>query len=71
MRSIESEWALAACTLALSKTSLLLVKLTVFCLIKRMIFLSCFPAPKQPSTLKIGNQCGWQAVSLCKGIVER
>jgi hypothetical protein len=51
------------CTLALSKTSVLLVKLTGFLLdyIKeRKIFMSCFLAPKQHSTVKNGNQCAWQ-----------
>jgi hypothetical protein len=30
---------------------------------ERKIFMSCFLAPKQPSTVKNGNQCAWQPVS--------
>jgi hypothetical protein len=33
---------------------------------ERKIFISCFLAPKEPSTEKIGKQCAWQSVSICR-----
>jgi hypothetical protein len=38
------------------------------CFKARKFFTRCFLAPKQPSFVKIGNQCAWQPVSKGKSV---